>query len=267
MNSIKIFLILLMGIMLTFFIGWSWRELLVEREWKQFETEHFVISSQGVYENEAEDIGKVLEENYNRIRDDLKDPDHSVVHVFIYSTQKDFNQGTGLKDSNANGTSRGPFEFHILWTNWFNSILPDDPLKTALHEFTHCVQLNILVQEEKDRKSWNSGEDFESTFERKFEKEYPQWFWEAICLYEAGEVNSWSVKYAMRSHPSLNYLNQSNQIYNVGYTLIEYIVRTWGKDKLPELIRSFVDLRIILKVDQADFEQGWYDFVKEKYGI
>ena len=100
---------------------------------------------------------------------------------------------------------------------------------------------------------------------RRFEEEYPRWLWEAISLYQAGEVNSVSVKYAMKDQLSLDYLNHSNQIYNVGYTIIEYIVNTWGKDKLPDLITSYVDIKAVLKVSNEDFEEGWRNFVKEKY--
>lgn len=76
-----------------------------------------------------------------------------------------FNDATGL-NGNANGTSRGPNEFHFVWTNWFNSIFPDDPLKTALHEFTHCVQLNILIDKAKETIITQDR----LTFDKEFEK-------------------------------------------------------------------------------------------------
>jgi hypothetical protein len=93
-------------------------------------------------------------------------------------------------------------------------------------------------------------------FEEKFTKEYPQWFWEAICDYEAGIVNNISVKYGMGKNLSLKDLNNSNQIYNVGYTIIEYIVDKWGKDKIPVLITSYVDINNVLRLSESDFEKG-----------
>ena len=69
----------------------------------------------------------------------------------------------------------------------------------------------------------------------------------------------------MSKKPTLAYLNKSNQIYNVGYTIIEYIVEKWGKDKLPVLITSYVDIENVLKVSESDFEKGWTDYAKEKY--
>ena len=260
---IKYLTIAILTILPTFF-GLRWlRSISVVDEATELKTDHFVITYQGIYAEEGEEIAKNLEENYERIRADLNDPDHNIVRVFVHAGQTDFNNATGLPHSTANGTSRGPDEFHFIWTNWFNSIFPNDPIQTAVHEFTHCVQLNILIKEAQ--KEWGNSQDFNERFEDKFIKEYPQWFWEAICDYEAGVVNTISVKYGIRKQLSLNDLNRSNQIYNVGYTIIEYIIEKWGKDKLPTLISSYVDIENVLGVSQSNFERGWVDFVYEKY--
>jgi hypothetical protein len=197
----------------------------------------------------------------------LNDPDHDTVRVFIHATQIDFNKGTGLLNSTANGTSRGPNEFHFIWTNWFNSIFPDDPVKTAIHEFVHCVQLNILIKDAQEKWEQKSNVDFDKTFEEKFINEYPQWFWEALCDYEAGVVNKLSVNYGMSKNLRLKDLNNSNQIYNVGYSIIDYIVERWGKDKLPDLITSYVDIEAVLGVSESDLRQaGWILLVKNING-
>ena len=56
-----------------------------------------------------------------KIRENLKDVQHDLIKVFVYGSQYKFNSATGLKE-NTKGTSRGPNEFHFVWTNWFNSI-------------------------------------------------------------------------------------------------------------------------------------------------
>jgi hypothetical protein len=265
MRILKIILFVLGGLIVAYFGVKAFRSISVVDTLTELRTNHFVVTYQGIRREEAQDIADNLEENYDRIRANLNDPDHDIIRVFIHPTQADFNKGTGLLNSNANGASRGPDEFHLLWTNWFNSIFPDDPAKTAIHEFTHCVQLNILIKEEQRKWGNRDNGDFDKMFEEKFIREYPQWFWEAICDYEARSVNNISVKYGMARNLTLTDLNNSNQIYNVGYTIVEYIVEKWGKDKLPILVRSYVDIKTVLGVSEADFEKGWVDFVEEKY--
>jgi hypothetical protein len=262
---VKIIALVVAGLTLSYFGAKITRSVSVEENVTEFRTDHFLISYHGIYQSEAKEIADNLEKNYDRIRTNLGDPDHETIRVFVHPTQNDFNNGTRLPNSTANGTSRGPNEFHLIWTNWFNSIFPDDPIKTAIHEFTHCVQLNILIKGAQREQANLTQEDFEKAFEEKFIQEYPQWFWEAICDYEAGIVNSISVKHAMRKKPTLKSLNNSNQIYNVGYTIIEYIVEKWGMDKLPTLITSYVDIETVLKTSEPDFEKGWVEFVNEKY--
>jgi hypothetical protein len=218
------FIFLFFGVLTILFFGAKAFTISVVDKITQLKTDHFVISYKGIYEEEVQEVARSLEENYNRIRANLNDPDHDTVRVFIHATQTDFNKGTGLLNSPANGTSRGPNEFHFIWTNWFNSIFPDDPVKTAIHEFVHCVQLNILIKDAQEKWEQKSNVDFDKTFEEKFINEYPQWFWEALCDYEAGVVNKLSVNYGMSKNLRLKDLNNSNQIYNVGYSIIDYIV-------------------------------------------
>ena len=265
MKKLKIVLFIPGAIVLIYFGSRIFRSFLVEEEVTELKTDHFVLSYHGIYKNDAEAIADKLEGNYQRIRTDLNDPAHETVRVFIHPTQAEFNRGTGLANSTANGTSRGPNEFHLLWTDWFNSVFPDDPIKTAIHEFTHCVQLNILIKEAEAQWKGKDDANFNKAFEEKFMKEYPQWFWEAICDYEARILNSISVKYGMRKTPTLKSLNNSNQIYNVGYTIIEYIVAKWGNERLPDLIRTYVDIPAVLGVSESDFEKGWVEFVTERY--
>ena len=265
MKKLRILFYITVLLILLFFGTKTIRGLLVDDELAQVKTDNFLITYHGIYKEEAEDVAHTLENNYSRIRKDLNDPDHGIIRVFIHPSRKDFSKATGLSSGTVTGTSRGPMEFHVLWTTWHNSVFPDNPRNTAVHELTHCVQLNILINKEMATLTPEDRENFDKVFEKKFSEEYPQWFWEAICTYEAKEINTFSVKYALRKKPNLKMLNNNNQIYLVGYTLIEYIVETWGREKLPELITSYVDLKGVLKVSETEFEKGWYEFVTEKY--
>lgn len=264
----KIFKIILLSIgclVTLFFVSFIIRKVKVESEAQKLNSANFVIHYTGILESEAESISEALEFNYERIRTELEDPKHEKISVFIYPNQDDFNKATGLVKSNASGTSRGPLAFHLKYETWFNSILPQKMEKVAVHEFTHCVQLNILIQDALLKTGKENSADFDENFEKEFGKKYPQWLWEAICDYEAGIVNMSSVKYGMKSKPTLQELNNGNQIYNVGYTIIDYFVSKYGKDKLPEFIKSYGNFEKVIGVTEKEFENGWHKFVEEKY--
>ncbi len=255
---------LIVFISLSFFILIAVRFFSVEKKLCHFKTAHFLIEYQGIYESNAVELASNLEQNYTRIRKDLRDPEHEIIKVFIHANQSEFNSKTGLSN-HANGTTRGPLEIHVLWTNWLNSIFPDNPTQTAVHEFAHCVQLNILIKQMLAENPAMSKEDFNRMFEKVFSEKYPQWFWEAISIYEAGEINRLEIFYSKRNNLDLQSLSNSNQIYRIGYTLVEYIAMTYGKEKLPELIRSFFDTKKVLKVSPIAFEAGWKNFVAINY--
>lgn len=262
---VKISLTTLGCFALFFLLSFIIRQIRVDDNLQKINTPNFTIIYNGIIKNEATEIAEALESNYNRIRTELKDPKHGRISVFIHPTQEDFNKATGLLNSKANGTSRGPLALHLKYETWHNSFFPKDMRKVAVHEFTHCVQLNILIQEALSKNPKENVADFDKNFELAFKEKYPQWFWEALCDYEANMVNGLSVNYGMRNQPTLLELNNSNQIYNVGYTIIEYFAFKYGKDKLPEFIRSYGDFKEVLGISEKEFENGWYQFVAEKY--
>lgn len=262
---LKTILLIIGSLALIYFATFIIRKIRVVKEQAVLQSNHFTINYKCILKQEAENISKSLEENYSRIRTELDDPEHDTINVFIHSSQNEFNKATGLKNSNANGTSRGPNAFHLMYQTWYNSIFPPKMEKVAVHEFTHCVQLNILIADAKIKYGDLSNIDFDKQFEKKFAEKYPQWFWESICDYEANMVNKVSVSYAIKKRPTLKYLNTSNQIYNVGYTIIDYMATTWGKDKLNDFIKSYGDFEKVFQVSENEFEQGWYKFVDAKY--
>ncbi len=265
-KKISIIILLVIGVfgflfLLSFFI----RKYSVVSDSREINTANFNITYKGILVSEAEDIANSLEANYGRITTELNDPQHEKIDVFVHPTQKEFNSATGLINSKADGTSRGPLAFHLMYQTWYNSFLPDNMNKVAVHEFTHCVQLNILIQDALSKAGKDTLNDFNKEFEKHFSESYPQWFWEAVSDYEANMVNQISVKYGMKNNSTLKELNNSHQIYNVGYTIIEYFVTKYGKEKLPEFIKSYCNFEKVIGVTEKEFEGGWHQFVDENY--
>jgi hypothetical protein len=125
--------------------------------------------------------------------------------------------------------------------------------------------INILIADAKTKYGQLGRIEFNKRFEKEFAKKYPQWLWEALCDYQANIVNKSSVNYSIKKGLNLKDLNKSNQIYNLGHTIIDYMVTTYGKDKLPEFIKSYGGFQNFLNVSEKDFEIGWNRFVEEKY--
>ncbi|UBM59525.1 hypothetical protein LAG90_02500 [Marinilongibacter aquaticus] len=254
------------GLVTLFYFGASFvRSGRVTEDVREINTSHFILQYKGILESEAQGMAEYLEANYSRVRNDLADPEHEKISVYVHPDQNEFNKATGLANSRANGTSRGPNVFHLMYQTCFNSLFPADMNKVAVHEFTHCVQLNILIQDALAKAGDQPPAQFNQDFEKQFAENYPQWFWEALSDYEAGLVNKLSVKYGMHGQASLDELNHSAQIYNVGYTIPEFLVNRFGKEKLPIFLRSYCDFENVLAVSEEQFEHEWKTFVEENY--
>ena len=121
-------------------------------------------------------------------------------------------------------------------------------MKDVVHEFVHTVTLHM-------------NPDFANR---------PRWLWEAVAVYEAGQnADLSSLRYLReRKPPSLAELNRLNdtRIYEVGYTIGEFVVKRWGVKSLRELIRRNGDTRTVLGVSQEEFERGWQEFVLKAAG-
>ena len=71
-------------------------------------------------------------------------------------------------------------------------------------------------------------------------------------------------------YPTLSELNtdynlSNHKIYDVGYTILEYIIETWSMDHVISLIEENGNTSTVLGLSSSDFEEGWYQFVNEKY--
>ena len=190
------------------------------------------------------DISHELEKNYTRIISDLEVQNMPTVIVKIWADYDNFNEvmraDLGSNHvAGATGYVYNMIEIRILYGS-------DAPL-TAVHEFAHIVTLQV---------NSSIGNN-------------PRWLWEALALYEAQQFNDpKTLPYmVLGDYPTLYELNDKSNtnIYRVGYILLEYVIETWGKDSVIELIKSNGNIPETLGITFEKFESGWYQFVKEKY--
>ena len=98
----------------------------------------------------------------------------------------------------------------------------------------------------------------------------PLWLWESVAVFEAEEfVAPASVAgIASGNFPRLANIDRGASgvsIYDVGYTIAEYTVERWGYAGLRRLLVAHGDTAVALGVSLEAYEQGWHDFVVERY--
>ena len=224
---------------------------------RQIKTEHFTfIFSSSIDTSKIDDLANALESNYSGISKELKTIPAKNIEVNIYSQRWRYIKETG--NWSASGNIEGTSKLHFVEQTWGES----DSKKVAIHEFTHAVVLKLLI--DREPQPLNSR-----LFDKKFST-FPIWLWEAISVYEAEQfIEPKTLPFLNNgSYPNLSDLNnrfKGGKIYNVGYTIIQYILHQYGQEKFIELIESYGDLPKVLKVTDEEFSNGWYDFVKEKY--
>jgi hypothetical protein len=96
------------------------------------------------------------------------------------------------------------------------------------------------------------------------------WLWESIAVYEAGSfVAPASIPDLVgRRFPTLAQLNNLNnrpRIYEVGYTIMEFLLQEWGWPAVRQLVVSRGDLNATIGITPAEFEARWRGFVESRY--
>lgn len=213
------------------------------------ESEHFTLYYTKADQNSVHKIRDKLEENYDRIVEDLKPPELPRVQMNIYPNLEEFHKGINRKEAGnyLAGVALGPDKMSMVSPNFpgpehsYDSIM-----QVAVHEFTHVVTNNLTA--------------------------YPapsmSWMYESIACYEADQFQDPKRIGSLLSgkYPTLAQLNKDTQLtYHLGYTIIEYIRNTWGMNAVRDLITSSGNLPAVLGINEAEFEKDWYEYVRGKY--
>ena len=224
---------------------------------REIKTKHFTfLFSSSIDPAQIVRLSNALESNYYRIGDDLKTTPSDNIETNIYAQRWRYIKAT--KNWGGSGNIEGISKLHFLEQTWGES----DIGKAAVHEFAHTVTLKLLI--EREPQPLNS-----KNFDRKFSL-FPTWLWEGISVYEAQQfVDPKTLPYLTNGkHPDISELNsriKGGKIYSCGFTIIEYILIKYGKEKFIKLIGNYGDLQTTLNVTEEQFCNNWYEFVKAKY--
>ncbi|MFM2606935.1 hypothetical protein AAFX30_04820 [Vibrio chagasii] len=122
--------------------------------------------------------------------------------------------------------------------------------RTALHEFVHLLTLQI-------------NPNFANN---------PRWLWEAVAIYKSEDYwfhlnNRNAIKARFDGLVQELYINPNggSTVYEVGYTIGEFIERSWGEEAFIKLIKSNGDVSGITNEPIESLFSGWKDFVKNTY--
>lgn len=216
-------------------------------------TEHFEWHLTSLDADNVAEMANVLENEYARIVADFGVVDMPVVKIHLYASSEELYQAFFDEVPNlptwATGLVTGEADVHIVSPNsaQFSSTEFDTRVINIVHEFVHCVTLHI-------RPNFANN---------------PRWLWESVAIYEANQfINPNSIGYMVQEHPpTLDELNSfsNTKVYDVGFTVAEYIVDHWDQNTLVQLILSSGDVPSVLGVTTDEFQTNWFEFVKNKY--
>ena len=216
-------------------------------------TKNFIIYYSKSDKKSVKDIAKVLDDSYYRITSQLECKPNKIFTVKIYPNLQDFHNGIGEPNAESwvVGTCIGDEIDMVSPLNPSRTLSYNDILQVAPHEFTHIITRNI------NPKALNI-----------------QWLCEGIATYEAKQMPE-EVKKAIAEYveqnkvPSLDKLEtyQFQQLggYAFSYTIIEYIVKTYGYEPLIAFIKRPDDYKNAFGISKEEFEIGWMYFLKENY--
>ena len=218
-----------------------------------FTSTHFTFNYTALDAANIEQTAAVLEREYARVVGDLRADAMPRVTVTFYSDHAAMVAATravaGDIPAWASGLVTSVSQIHMMSMNapaWgpYERRLPG-----LVHEFAHCVSLRV-----------NPGL-----------ANRPRWLWEAVAIYEAGQAVDLRALDYMRAltPPSFETLNSfdNTRIYEVGYSIAEFVTARWGHRALPDLIAVNGDTAAALGLSLMEFEREWLAFARQRYGF
>lgn len=197
--------------------------------------------------------GTTVEAHHARILGDLGLEQIPPVTVTLYPDPESFRAAVvplvGNVPSFASGLVSGPGEIHVLSPNLASRWSYPEGVVAIVHEFAHCASLRVNPAIANN----------------------PRWLWETVALYEAGQIVDPRTLPYMTAHrpPALSELNriENTAIYEVGGLIGEFIVETWGRGALRDLLRTNGALETVLGVDETTFVSRWLEFERQRHGF
>lgn len=220
----------------------------------QLESNHFKFYSKDQDKKCLEDLSKALEENYTRITNDLITKSIKNVDVYVYSDLDTYHKEINQPDAPTWVVGNaGPEPNTIKMANPLNVDGPSysNFMKIIVHEFTHVVVSNINPNASN----------------------IPIWLNEGIATYESKQFSKADMtnykdklgKYPLKDLETDFLAFGNNNGYIISYCIVEYIIKTYGYDKLIDSIKTPSDMEKIFGVSKEDFQNSFIFYINNNY--
>lgn len=217
-----------------------------------FTSSHFLFRYTALDGPNISDIAASLEREYSRILTDLSVDTMPTVTVTLYTDHAVLEAATraaaGVIPSAAAGLVTSSTEIHLMSPNAPAWGPYSRMVSNLVHEFAHCVSMRVNPRIPNN----------------------PRWLWESVAIYESGQsVDLRGLSYMTALQPpsfaSMATLDNL-RVYEVGYSIAEFVVARWGRHALTDLMAANGDTAAV-GLPQAQFEQDWFAFARQRCGF
>lgn len=214
-----------------------------------YETDHFVFAGNGT-PNFIQSLASSLEANYPRISDDMGYSFPRKQMIYIHASLETLHSALGYEN--------GP---KWMTSGWFWEIIHIAPEEVFENSSVSKSSLHVLVQ----------------LMLHNINENAPFWLKHGISVYEAGWKSSEQMKASIiqiqqELVPFMVYslstdLHQfeKQKGFELTQSVIEYIINTYGKEKLRKYLRNPENIFGIFECTPVFFWNGWIDFIHKKY--
>jgi hypothetical protein len=217
---------------------------------------HFNLYSSDTDRKALDDIAKALEDNYGRIAALLHTKFKNRIKVYVYPDVKTFHDAIYMPNT-------PDWVVGAAGMNELKMVSPLNPgsahsytslIQAIVHELTHAVVLNARTERGL------AG--------------LPKWLNEGFAFYEARQMNE-EMRRTVIAHlsektlPTWMELDTANVIefgnmdgYALSTLIIEFLVNSYGFEKMQRLIMTPEKMDAIYGLSNADLEKQWVQYLK-----
>jgi hypothetical protein len=222
------------------------------------ESQHFNFYSTGGDLKVLDSLAINLEDNYSRITHHLGIQIAKKIDVKVFPDLKAFHAAIHYPDAPdwVVGSCNGDELMMVSPLNPGSIHTNASLMQVIVHEFVH-----IAVSEARGDKGWTA---------------LPRWLGEGYAQYEAGQVNEHirknvELSVIANSPPTWTQLDTASVMefgnmngYGLSVTIVEFLVDTYGIDKLVLLIKAPENFENIYGLSKNTLEKQWIQYLKHE---